>query len=120
MAEKATAQGASVLAQAATEEVEGEHPYSVRFNGQDDAIRIIQPLGSMAISSSQGEEEYEGGTTGWTVWNASFVLLRYLEKHQATLLQGKSVLDVSGGLGLLAFACYRYEYCTNISINDHN
>mmetsp|Transcript_30310 Transcript_30310/g.48236 ORF Transcript_30310/g.48236 Transcript_30310/m.48236 type:complete len:527 (-) Transcript_30310:1294-2874(-) len=54
------------------------------------------------------------GTTGWTIWNSSYVTLRYIEELLSRKdsvfgsrgwWQGRKVLDLSAGLGLLGAAC---------------
>mmetsp|Transcript_12884 Transcript_12884/g.25005 ORF Transcript_12884/g.25005 Transcript_12884/m.25005 type:complete len:589 (+) Transcript_12884:217-1983(+) len=76
-------------------------------------------------------EEIEG-TTGWTIWNASYVLLRWLEadlngkmpegylsvsgSQGAAWWKGKRVLDLSAGLGLLGIACAKMG--ANVVLTD--
>lgn len=42
--------------------------------------------------------------TGATVWPASVVLLKYLEKHQERFLHGKRVIDLGAGTGVTSIA----------------
>ena len=73
--------------------------YKLFFAGQQ--VNIYQ-------AQLRGNEDAKGiiGTTGWTVWNSCFVILRYLEKLlEKDQLRLGTVLDLSGGLGLLGIAC---------------
>jgi predicted nicotinamide N-methyase len=51
------------------------------------------------LQVQRGELEGTYGT-GATVWPASMVLLKYLEKHASTLLRNKIVVDLGSGTGV--------------------
>ena len=48
-------------------------------------------------------------STGWAVWNAAFVLARFIDPSSGNFTpdwwQGKKVLDLSAGVGLVSCAC---------------
>ncbi len=51
------------------------------------------------LQVQRGEVEGTYGT-GATVWPASMVLLKYMEKHAAKLIRGKNVVDLGSGTGI--------------------
>jgi predicted nicotinamide N-methyase len=64
----------------------------------------------------RGECENTYGT-GATVWPASLVLMRYLERHAEALLQGQRVIDLGSGTGITSIAAAllgaRHVICTD-------
>jgi predicted nicotinamide N-methyase len=67
--------------------------YPVTVDGVNFSVRQVQ----------RGELEGTYGT-GATVWPASVVLLKYLEKHADKLLRNKRIVDLGSGTGITAIA----------------
>lgn len=62
------------------------------------------------LSDHEDKRNTFGATTGWALWNASKVLLRFLEDHyfaknENEMFKNLKVLDLSAGVGLLGIAC---------------
>ena len=55
------------------------------------------------LQVQRGELEGTYGT-GATVWPASVVLIKYLERHAAALIRGKRVVDLGAGTGVTSIA----------------
>jgi predicted nicotinamide N-methyase len=72
---------------------------------QDDhyPIQIGSSTSFKVIQVQRGEVEGTYGT-GATVWPASVVLIKYLERHAATLLHEKRVVDLGAGTGATSIA----------------
>jgi predicted nicotinamide N-methyase len=67
-------------------------------------MRLLNSNKTFHVQQVQrGECENTYGT-GATVWPASLVLMRYLERHAATLMQGKRVIDLGSGTGITSIA----------------
>ncbi|KAL7576041.1 hypothetical protein ACA910_000828 [Epithemia clementina (nom. ined.)] len=69
---------------------------------------IKQPIPRVGVQFSvrqvqRGELEGKYGT-GATVWPASMVLVKYLERHAHKLVQGKRVADLGAGTGVTSIA----------------
>ena len=62
-----------------------------------------EPCSFQVRQVQRGEVEGTYGT-GATVWPASMVLLKYLEKHACSLLEKKHVVDLGSGTGVTSFA----------------
>lgn len=83
--------------------------YTIHFSGYK--IKICQAH----LQAEPGTKELVG-TTGWTIWNSSFIILRYLERQLRTpSFELGRVLDLSGGLGLLGIACALHGASSTIS-----
>jgi predicted nicotinamide N-methyase len=67
--------------------------YPVTVDGVNFSVRQVQ----------RGELEGTYGT-GATVWPASVVLLKYLEKHADKLLRNKRIVDLGAGTGITSIA----------------
>jgi len=59
----------------------------------------VHPCKFSVLQVQRGELEGTYGT-GATVWPAAVVLLKYLERHAATLIQGQHVIDLGAGTGV--------------------
>ena len=76
----------------------------IDFSFQGKVIRINQTPTS-------------GVQTGWRIWNAAYVILRYLELVDTDELRGKRILDLSAGTGIVGIAlacCGCNVTCTEI------
>lgn len=64
----------------------------------------------------RGELEGTYGT-GATVWPASVVLIKYLERHAETIVKGKTVVDLGSGTGVTSIAAALFGascvFCTD-------
>jgi predicted nicotinamide N-methyase len=68
------------------------------------------------LQVQRGELEGTYGT-GATVWPAAVVMIKYLERHSESLLQGKKVIDLGSGTGVTSIAAAilgaRHVICTD-------
>lgn len=63
----------------------------------------VNPINFSIRQVQRGEIEGTYGT-GATVWPASIVLVKYLERHAQKLVQGKRVIDLGAGTGISSLA----------------
>ncbi|GBG28368.1 Protein-lysine N-methyltransferase efm3 [Hondaea fermentalgiana] len=109
---------------------ENDNDGDIDIDNQDDEE------GEGDMEMDQAKDAVDGaameGTTGWTVWNASYVILRFLETELAgkalpgypaltggagaAWWKGKRVLDLSAGLGVLGIACAKLG--ANVVLTD--
>jgi len=92
-----------------------------RFS-QDDQYPVSLSMGNAKVVGFTVQQVQRGeleGTygTGATVWPASMVLIKYLERHADRLLRGKRAVDLGAGTGVtsIAAACFgaRQVICTD-------
>mmetsp|Transcript_8320 Transcript_8320/g.10828 ORF Transcript_8320/g.10828 Transcript_8320/m.10828 type:complete len:271 (+) Transcript_8320:943-1755(+) len=82
---------------------------------------LLKQPDSLLDPEADESDEKEGittvsGTTGWTVWNANFVALRYLESKGQAWFKNKEILDLSAGLGMVGIACAKAG--ANVTISE--
>lgn len=67
--------------------------YPITVGGREFSVRQVQ----------RGELENTYGT-GATVWPASLVMIKYLERHAETLVAGKRIVDLGAGTAVTSLA----------------
>jgi ribosomal protein L11 methylase PrmA len=89
-----------------------DHPHQLSSPSHTDAIS--NPTNTTTTTSTarqqftvrqvqRGEIDNTYGT-GATVWPASMILIKYLERHASTLIQDKTILDLGTGTGITTIA----------------
>jgi len=89
-------------------ELEFRHPdlFVVPCGPGNNCVLLAAPEGKTSSPDDAPFMDDElRGTTGWTIWNASYIILQHLLKLPSWTLKGSNILDLSAGIGLLGLAC---------------
>lgn len=92
---------------------------SLMINDNDnsnDNHHIMRNM-TLQVMQIQGGETHGTYGTGATVWPASIVLIKYLERHYKHLVHQRSIIDLGSGTAITSLACACYGakriYCTD-------
>jgi predicted nicotinamide N-methyase len=84
-------------------------------------VRCIELEGSSAGRRVFAYEAAGDLGIGGKVWDSSFVLMRYLEEHRDSLLQGKRVVELGAGTGIVGIGATLVGCsCASMTITDYD